>query len=101
MNAFDAEISAFRMKAAAAAEEARIRAALQLACGIDLDAAMTSPPAERRRIAAGLHRRVERERLKGLARHWSYDLNRHIALKRAAERLAGKQEARAAGEPPA
>jgi len=28
-----------------------------------------------------LDRRLTRERNKGLARHWSYDLNRHIGLK--------------------
>jgi hypothetical protein len=27
-----------------------------------------------------LERLLERERLRGCARHWTYDLNRHIAL---------------------
>jgi hypothetical protein len=87
MNAIDQEISAFRRRAAERLEESRMRVALQLACGIDLDAATAADPVQRRSLAAALDRRIERERLKGLARHWSYDLNRHIALKRAAERL--------------
>lgn len=32
--------------------------------------------------SARVDRMLERERLKGLRGHWSYDLNRHIALKR-------------------
>ena len=34
-----------------------------------------------------VERHLARERNKGLARHWSYDLNRHIALKAARDRL--------------
>jgi hypothetical protein len=92
MNAIDLEISAFRSERAARAEEARMRVALQLGCGIDLDAALAAPSAERQRLALALDRRVQRERLKGLARHWSYDLNRHIALKRAADRLRAQTQ---------
>lgn len=90
MSVIDLEISAFRRGRAAEAEEARMRVALQLGCGVDLDAALAASPTERQRLAIALDRRVERERLKGLARHWSYDLNRHIALKRAADRLRAK-----------
>jgi len=32
-------------------------------------------------------RLIERERQKGVIGHWSYDLNRHIALKQALDRL--------------
>jgi len=30
---------------------------------------------------------IERERLRGVRKHWSYDLNRHISLKQALDRL--------------
>ena len=48
------------------------------------------PPAEQARIILSLERAIERERLRGMRRHWSYDLNRHIALKQALDSLAGK-----------
>lgn len=35
----------------------------------------------------GLTLALRRERNKSLVRHWSYDLNRHIALKRARDRI--------------
>ena len=38
-----------------------------------------------------IERLLERERLRGGRRHWSYDLNRHIALKQALDRLSGKK----------
>lgn len=62
-------------------------AALQLTCGLDLAATLASGDEER---AAGLlrvERMLERERLKGQNRHWSYDLNRHIALKQVCDTL--------------
>ncbi len=71
--------------------ESRQRAALQLLAGIDLDDLLGAPVRERDRIAARLKRALERERLRGLRRHWSYDLNRHIALKQALDRLSGNQ----------
>ena len=62
-------------------------AALQLSCGIDLREAMLAGPERRTELLTRLRRAIERERLKGLRRHWSYDLNRHIALKQALDRL--------------
>jgi len=76
-----------------AAGEARQRAALQLVCGIDLATALASVGAERERKRGRILRALERERLKGLRRHWNYDLNRHIALKQALDRLDGKAPA--------
>ena len=67
--------------------QARARVALQLLCGIDLEQALALEPADRQRVALDLTRRLRRERLKGLNRHWSYDLNRHIALKEALDRI--------------
>ena len=62
-------------------------AAVQLSCGVDLAALLHAPSEERRQAVRRLERFVERERLKGLSRHWSYDLNRHIALVQALEAL--------------
>lgn len=68
---------------------ARQRAALQILVGMDLDVLLGTPQEERRRVAARLKRVLERERIRGLRRHWSYDLNRHIALKQALDGLSG------------
>lgn len=62
-------------------------AAFFLTSGIDLARALEAPAQERHAMAARLRRLLERERQKGQRRHWSYDLNRHIALKRALDRL--------------
>lgn len=66
------------------------RAALQIVAGIDLDKLMTSTGEEKAHLKGRLNRLIERERLKGLRGHWSYDLNRHIALKQALDRLEGR-----------
>jgi hypothetical protein len=58
-------------------------AALQLACGIDLSQALAAAPALQPHLIMRIERALERERLRGMRRHWTYDLNRHIALKRA------------------
>ncbi|WP_309084104.1 cytoplasmic protein [Chelativorans sp.] len=67
--------------------QARQCAAFFLISGIDLSAALETTGTERAAILARLRRLIERERLKGARRHWSYDLNRHIALKQAYDRL--------------
>lgn len=77
--------------------ESRQRAALQLLAGIDLDGMLGMADRERDRVAARLKRTLERERLRGLRRHWSYDLNRHIALKQALDRLTGIESSPRAG----
>ncbi len=66
------------------------RAALQLICGIDLDVAERATAAQRIMICRRVARCLEKERLKGARRHWSYDLNRHIALKQALDRLLAR-----------
>jgi hypothetical protein len=83
------EVLAYRDRKASEASEARQVAALQLSCGIDLTAALRSSGPERARIRQRVERRLKRERVRGLQRHWCYDLNRHIALKQALERLGG------------
>jgi len=62
-------------------------AAFFLMTGIDLAAACRGDIRQRARLACRVERLLERERLRGLRRHWSYDLGRHIALKQALLRL--------------
>lgn len=75
-----------------AASHARRLVAFQLATGLDLAQALAAPPGERERIVRRVSRLVERERLKGAGRHWSYDLNRHIALAEALNCLRGEPD---------
>jgi hypothetical protein len=89
MHGFRREIKDFKERKAQETAHARQIAALHLACGIDLAAALEAGPAEKLKLAGRLERAIERERLKGLRRHWSYDLNRHIALKQGLDRLRG------------
>ncbi len=63
------------------------RIALQIIAGIDLDEVLRAPQEEKDRTKRRLTRLMERERLKGMRGHWSYDLNRHIALKQAFDRI--------------
>ncbi|MGN6471497.1 MAG: cytoplasmic protein [Rhizobiaceae bacterium] len=81
------EIEDYRQEKERNSAEAGQRAALFLTCGVDLPHALATSAAERERIIARLQRLIERERLKGARRHWSYDLNRHIAMKQALDRL--------------
>jgi nanoRNase/pAp phosphatase (c-di-AMP/oligoRNAs hydrolase) len=93
MHGFHQETKDFKHRKAQETAHARQIAALHLACGIDLAAALEAGPAEKLRLASRLERAIERERLKGLRRHWSYDLNRHIALKQGLDRLRGTKAA--------
>jgi len=68
---------------------ARERAALQIGCGVDREAALTSRGEARERFALKLRRLIERERVRA-GRPSSYDLDRHLALKKALERLEGR-----------
>ena len=81
------EIEDYRQEKERTSAEARERVALFLACGVDLPEALSACAADRGRIMTRLRRLIERERIKGARRHWSYDLNRHIAMKQALERL--------------
>jgi hypothetical protein len=96
MGRFQEEARTFGARKLAEMSHARQVAAMQLACGIDLSAALDAAPELRDRLICRVERVIERERLKGMRRHWSYDLNRHIALKQVLDRLRGL-----AGEPPA
>jgi hypothetical protein len=69
------------------ARNAAARAAFFVLCGMDLSEAHKLTVKEKAAIVMRLGRLLERERLKGISRHWSYDLNRHIALKQARDSL--------------
>lgn len=71
----------------------RASVALQLAVGIDLDTALEAPWDARLLMLPRVRRALRREHLRGVARRWSYDLNRHIALKQALAYLSDKAAA--------
>ena len=81
------EIDSFLADKERRSAEARQLVALRLVCGIDLGEALTGGREARRRVLLQLGRTIERERLKGARGHWTYDLNRHIALKEVMDRL--------------
>jgi len=69
-------------------------AALRCICGLDFAALLKADAATQAVAINRIDRLAERERMKGLAGHWSYDLNRHIALKQAVEQLRSMTENR-------
>ncbi len=87
MSGLRQEIAAFIENKQFWASEARQMAALEIACHFDLAEALNAEPGVRARIVLRLERMIERERQRGARKHWSYDLNRHIALKQALDRL--------------
>jgi hypothetical protein len=87
MNGLRQEIAAFLDNKQSTASEARQLAALQIACHLDLAEAVRAEPAARATVVLKLERMIERERQRGMRKHWSYDLNRHIALKQARDSL--------------
>ena len=90
MNEGECEMLELRIAAEAHGERQRARerqaarmVAFRLATGLDLETAIASSGAELSRAILRVERLLERERQRGWARHWSYDLNRHIALSEA------------------
>lgn len=63
------------------------RVALQMIAGVDIDELLNASKEEKKNACGRLSRLIERERLRGVNGHWSYDLNRHIALKQALDRI--------------
>lgn len=82
MQSISREAAQFLQSKADATRMAGATAAAFLGCGIDL-ARIGACPEQRAAAALRLGRLLERERQKGARGHWSYDLNRHIALKQA------------------
>jgi hypothetical protein len=77
------EIIAYKADRALEQRRAVQRVALLCNAGIDIDHMAEVGAAQRKLIVQRLKRLIERERIRGAMRHWSYDLNRHIALKQA------------------
>ncbi len=87
MHSLEMDMAAFRSARKQRVAEARQTAAFFIMTGIDLGEALQSSGEARVAVRRRVSRLLERERLKGLRGHWSYDLNRHIALKNAFARL--------------
>jgi hypothetical protein len=81
------EAAAFRERQAEERRTAAQNVAFYLATGIDLRVALDGDEQQRHRTMMSLLRLLERERQRGLAGHWAYDLNRHVALKEALDRI--------------
>ncbi|MFZ1681473.1 MAG: cytoplasmic protein [Rhizobiaceae bacterium] len=73
------------------------RVAMRLLVGVDIEDIDGLAADGRGQLLLRVERLIERERLKGAQRHWSYDLNRHIALADAARYL--REGANADGRP--
>lgn len=87
MTALRKETLNFKKRKKQETDTARRAAAFFIASGVDLAAALSTCGEARIRLCTRLTRLIERERLRGMRRHWSYDLNRHIALKQALQQL--------------
>ena len=87
MHSLKAEALDFQANRLAETEQARQRAALRLCCGMDLEELERADQKSRIELIGKIERALRRERLKGARMHWSYDLNRHIALKQILDRF--------------
>lgn len=86
MSDLAAQARAFSRRKDEEAVQARMRV-VALALGLDFEQDLIGTGASHSAQCTRLERLLERERLKGLQGHWSYDLNRHIALKQLRDRL--------------
>ena len=77
------ETAAFRQNRALEIENARINACLRLAGAPELEALGGAGPVKLAQYARRLKLGIAKERRRGVLRHHRYDLNRHIAMKRA------------------
>jgi len=100
MGILEREARAFLQAKRERISQARQNAAFFLISGIDLSVAQGTKGEERAALLVRLGRLIERERLKGMRRHWSYDLNRHIALKQAYDCLKPPREEDLKPRPP-
>lgn len=89
MEMLSAEASGLQPNATGERSRTGALLSLQILCGENLDAVLAAGPDEKRRVTRKLLHRLERERLRGLRGHWSYDLNRHIGLRQALDLVAG------------
>ena len=95
MGQFEDDAKGFAARREDEIAEARQLAALSLTCGMDLRSALEAPRSAMAALIRKLEHAIERERLRGMRRHWSYDLNRHIALKQVLDKLRALSGAKA------
>ncbi len=81
------EAAGFAVKKEKQILHATQQAAVQILTKMDFNMLLNANNDARSSAIRRLTRFIERERLKGCTKHWSYDLNKHIALKQALERL--------------
>lgn len=86
------EADNFQRRKYSESRDAKGVAAFYLSTGVDLADALAAPAVRQHHVILRLERILERERLRGQRRHWSYDLNRHIALKNALDLLRQAHE---------
>lgn len=94
------ETAAFRQSRMAEAERARIDACLRLAGAPGLEALGGAGPVKLAQYARRLKLGIAKERRRGLLRHHRYDLNRHIAMKRAFDAVSEAAKTKNGAEAP-
>ena len=87
-----ADIKQFDLQKTRHIEQSRQRAALYLLAGVDLAEVSLNTQQERERLLLRLDRLIERERLRGMRRHWNYNLNRHISLKQIRDQIRTQKQ---------
>ena len=87
MDSIYKQINEFIIQQERRVRAARQNAALFLTSGIDLADAVALRGEQRKITIIRVGRLLARERLRGIRQHWSYDLNRHIALKQVYDTL--------------
>jgi len=83
----ESQIADFETRRDSMQARAHKLAAVRIACGIDLPENGDGERAQLEKAMARVERAIQRERMKAARAHWSYDLNRHIALKLARDDL--------------
>ena len=94
------ETAAFRQNRMLETEKLRINACLQLAGAPALDALAEAGPVKLAQYARRLRLGIAKERRRGILRHHRYDLNRHIALKRAFDAVSEAAKTKNGAEAP-
>ncbi len=94
------ETAAFRQSRMLDGEKVRINSCLQMAGAPSLDSLGGAGPVTLAQCERRLRLGIAKERRRGLLRHHRYDLNRHIALKRALDAVKGAAQTKNGAEAP-
>lgn len=87
MRHIDEEIASFRKRRVDAEARSLANAALLTVAGVGIEEALKADSVTCSTIRIRVRRLLERERLRGLKHHSSYDLKKHIGLKTAFDML--------------